>query len=132
MHDIIEDTDISDLYLSTHFGESISQIVKAVSNHKDETKTKLENKRITFSKIAENEQAIIVKLADRIANVEFSLLHGNIKLLDKYKKEQLLIEELFPSVIKSIKAQKLFVHLKELFKIAICLNLKEGRSKKEL
>lgn len=114
LHDIIEDTDIDQLYITTHFGENISAIVQAVSNHKDKTNTKLENKHITFSNIAVNEKAIIVKLADRIANVEFSVLHGNKKFLDKYKKEQLIIDALVLPKITVKKAKNMYAHLKKM------------------
>ena len=117
LHDIIEDTAIDEAYVSTHFGEEICEIVSAVSNHRDEANTKLENKRITFSKIAINEKAIIVKLADRIANVEFSILHENVKLINKYKKEQLLIDELVAPKITTEKTQKMYTHLKKMISL---------------
>jgi len=114
LHDIIEDTDIDKTYITTHFGENISAIVKAVSNHKNDKKTKQENKRTTFSEISKIEKAIIVKLADRITNVEFSVLHGNNHMITKYKKEQLLIDELIAPKLNSEKPKKMYSYLKEI------------------
>ena len=114
LHDIIEDTDFDKSLLTTYFGENIRSVIEAVSNHKDSTKTKLENKRITFIKISGNEKAIIVKLADRIANVEFSLLHGSLDKLKKYKEEQFLLDELIQPKINTEKATKMFSYLKEM------------------
>ncbi len=114
LHDILEDTDFNKTLLSTYFGENIRGIIEAVSNHNDGAKTKLENKRITFIKISGNEKAIIVKLADRIANVEFSLLHGTIEKLNNYNEEQFLLDELILPKIKNDKVIHMYNYLKNM------------------
>lgn len=100
--------------MSTYFGEEVTEIVELLSNQKDNNKTKEENKKVTFERIATNQKAMIVKLADRITNVEFSLLHGNIDKLEKYKKEQPLIEAAFESKIIRKIGLIMYQYLKEL------------------
>lgn len=115
LHDIVEDTRIDKSLLSEYFGEEVREIVELVSNQKDKSRTKEENKRVTFERIATNQKAMIVKLADRITNVEFSLLHGNIDKLEKYKKEQPLIEAAFESKINTSLGLIMYQYLKGLF-----------------
>ena len=114
LHDILEDSNISKSLLSISFGEEVKKIVELVSNCNDTAKTKNENKRTTFERIAINQKAIVVKLADRIANVEFSLLHGNLDMLKKYEKEQILIDELIRTNITSNIGKELYEHLQKI------------------
>ncbi|WP_422091802.1 HD domain-containing protein [Tenacibaculum ovolyticum] len=114
LHDVIEDSGIEKYLLSTYFGEEVTEIVELVSNQKDNNKTKEDNKKVTFERIATNQKAMIVKLADRITNVEFSLLHGNVDKIKKYKKEQPLIEAVFESKIITKIGLIMYKYLKEL------------------
>ena len=114
LHDIIEDTDIGQSFLITNFGEEVNEIVKLVSNQNDVTKSKEENKRATFEKIITNQNAIIIKLADRIANVEFSLLHGSLDKITKYKKEQEMINEIFKHQITTARGKIMFSYLNKI------------------
>lgn len=114
LHDVIEDTDADKAWITSNCGEDVREIVELVSNIKNPSKTKLENKEITFENIATNQNAIIVKLADRIANVEFSLLHGNIEMIKKYKDEQSLIRDLISHKIETTIGKRLFLHLEEI------------------
>lgn len=114
LHDILEDTNTSKSLLFSNFGEEVREIVELVSNCNDTAKTNVENKRATFTKISTNDKAIIIKLADRIANVEFSLLHGNIEKIKKYKEEQELIDDLISSKITSVLGKSLYNYLQKL------------------
>jgi len=67
LHDIIEDTPTSYNELVKDFGEEVSDIVYAVTDELG--KNRKERKLKTIPKIKANRKAIIVKLADRIANV---------------------------------------------------------------
>ncbi|MCH2035214.1 MAG: HD domain-containing protein [Tenacibaculum sp.] len=114
LHDIIEDTNIDLNFIKNTFGEEVKEIVLLVTNQNYSNKTNEENKIETFKRIITNQNAIIVKLADRIANVEFSLLHSNIDKITKYKKEQVLINMIFESNITTEKGNVLFNYLNKI------------------
>ena len=111
LHDIIEDTNIDQNFIKNTFGEEVNEIVQLVTNQNNLSITKEDNKRKTFERIITNQNAIIVKLADRIANVEFSLLHGNLDKIANYKKEQEVINEVFESRITTERGNVLFNYL---------------------
>ena len=71
LHDVMEDTAISYNDLKTQFGEEIAEIVYAVTDELG--RNRKERKAKTYPKIKANKDAIIVKLADRIANVRNSI-----------------------------------------------------------
>ncbi|WP_128332182.1 HD domain-containing protein [Apibacter sp. HY039] len=77
LHDILEDTTISKEELTRKFNSNISEIVYALTDGRGNTRK--EKKKEVYKKIIFNQNAMIVKLADRIANVEFSIIHGNKK-----------------------------------------------------
>lgn len=86
LHDVLEDTDITYEYLVEVFGEKIANIVRAVTD--EPGKNRKERKAKTYPKIkAFGEQAIIIKLADRIANVRSCFATKNLDLLSMYMKE---------------------------------------------
>lgn len=68
LHDSIEDDGISFNDIKKHFGPEIAEIVYCVSD--ESGRDRQEKKRKTLPKTAGNPDAIILKLADRIANVE--------------------------------------------------------------
>lgn len=84
LHDTIEDTDTTHAMLVLEFGKEIADIVWAVSS--EPGKNRQAKFRNTAPKIISKEKALIVKLADRIANTEASLAN-NPKLYQMYKKE---------------------------------------------
>ena len=79
LHDILEDTGVSYNDIKKSFGIDIAEIVYCVTDELG--RNRKERKTKTLPKIASNPDAIIVKLADRIANIE----HGG--LIDLYAKE---------------------------------------------
>lgn len=79
LHDIIEDGALSYNKIKRHFGEEIAEIVYCVTDELG--RNRKEKKEKTLPKTASNADAIIIKLADRIANIE----HGG--KIDMYKKE---------------------------------------------
>ena len=85
LHDTIEDTDTTHLVLFFEFDKKIADIVWSVSS--EPGKNRHEKFRNTAPKIIANEKAIIVKLADRIANTEASLAADKPNLYQMYKKE---------------------------------------------
>ena len=65
--------------IKDYFGEDVAEMVFAVTDELG--RNRKERKVKTYPKIAANPEAIILKLADRIANIE----HGG--KIDMYKKE---------------------------------------------
>lgn len=84
LHDVLEDTNTQKDYLASIFGEEITGIVYAVTDEKG--KTRRERHEKTYPKTAANKKGVIVKLADRIANVE-NCIKEKSDLLGMYKKE---------------------------------------------
>lgn len=83
LHDAIEDTQANYKLIEKYFGKNIADIVYAVTNESGINRKERNSK--TYQKIQNNDKAIILKLADRIANTRQSL--NNIKFFNMYKKE---------------------------------------------
>lgn len=83
LHDVIEDTRCSYSDVNERFGEDVAEIVYAVSNELGRNRAERSEK--TYPKIMATPGAIVVKLADRIANVQHGLArNGKHKM---YKSE---------------------------------------------
>jgi (p)ppGpp synthase/HD superfamily hydrolase len=91
LHDTLEDTETTYTELVSEFGQEISDIVFAVTSEPGENRA--DRFRKTALKIQPNKKALIVKLADRIANTEASL-QSNPKLYKMYLKEFSLFKQL--------------------------------------
>jgi (p)ppGpp synthase/HD superfamily hydrolase len=84
LHDTLEDTEVQYEELVSDFGREVADIVFAVTN--EPGRKRVDRFRSTALKIQSNKKALIVKLADRIANTEASL-ETNPKLYKMYVKE---------------------------------------------
>lgn len=84
LHDILEDTDISYNDIKKAFGEEVAEIVYAVTDELG--RNRLERKSNTYPKIVDNWKATVVKICDRVANIEHSKQY-NQKLYGMYLKE---------------------------------------------
>lgn len=84
LHDVMEDTAISYNDIKKQFGQEIAEIVYCVTDELG--RNRKERKEKTYPKIASNTDAVIVKLADRIANMRNSI-NKNHSMKDAYKKE---------------------------------------------
>lgn len=84
LHDVVEDTPMKVETLGMIFGEAVSKLVYAVTNESGKNRKERHDK--TYPKMIGNPDAIRLKLADRIANVEYSL-ENKSKQLEMYKKE---------------------------------------------
>ena len=91
LHDTLEDTPTTYEMLVSEFGKETADIVRAVTS--EPGGNRLDRFRKTALKIQSNKKALIVKLADRIANTEASL-QSNPKLYKMYFKEFPLFKEL--------------------------------------
>lgn len=87
LHDVVEDTPVI-FDMVKHgfdkFDERIANIVRAVTN--EYGRNRKERHKKTYPKIKANKDALVVKLADRIANVRASIQSGS-GLFAMYAKE---------------------------------------------
>lgn len=79
LHDSMEDGNLSYKDIKGYFGEEVAEIVYCVTDELG--RNRKERKEKTLPKIRSNPDAVIVKLADRIANIQ----HGG--KIEMYKKE---------------------------------------------
>lgn len=84
LHDVLEDANLSYNDIKKAFGEEVAEIVYAVTDELGRSRS--ERKTKTYPKIRANWKATVVKVCDRIANIEHSKLY-NKNLYDMYKKE---------------------------------------------
>ena len=109
LHDAIEDGAISYNKIKIHFGLEVAEMVYCVTDELG--RNRKEKKEKTLPKTASNPDAIIIKLADRIANIE----HGG--KIDMYAKEYVQFREALYQVDKV--AEPLWEHLESLLKIEL-------------
>ena len=103
LHDILEDTDYTFEQLVDDFDENIAILVFAVTD--EDGKNRKERWKKTKQKIIQNgEDAILLKICDRIANIMYSLFsetERSRKKLKMYKGENTSFKFIFPTRIKS-------------------------------
>ena len=92
LHDILEDCPISHNDIEKEFGEKIAEIVYCVTDELG--RNRKERKEKTYPKIRSNPDALVIKLADRIANVENGKKKGN-SLFKMYQKEHPRFKSLY-------------------------------------
>jgi (p)ppGpp synthase/HD superfamily hydrolase len=91
LHDTLEDTAVSYKDIEKEFGKDVAEIVYCVTDELG--RDRKERKAKTYPKIRSNPDAIVVKLADRIANMRSSKINqkGLSKMyqkeMDTFKKE---------------------------------------------
>lgn len=89
-HDTLEDTKTTREELEALFGLRVAELVHAVTNEPGENRKERHAK--TYPKIRAVDGAILVKLADRVANIEQSISHDRFgrppqKIFNMYLKE---------------------------------------------
>lgn len=82
-HDLLEDSNRSYNDLKSNFGEGVAELVYAVTSELGRNRKERNEK--TYPKLRGNHRATILKLADRIANVEYGAANGGKN--DMYAKE---------------------------------------------
>jgi (p)ppGpp synthase/HD superfamily hydrolase len=104
LHDTIEDTTATKKEISKLFGEEIAEIVDCVSD--SEEGTRREKKIKVYAKIKGNNDALTVKLCDRIANVKSSIKNNKKKLKMYQLEHQSFCDSLYdiqhPSIIQDL------------------------------
>lgn len=113
LHDAKEDCGKSHEELTSLFGEVIATIVDCVSDVEEPGDNRKSRKAKTYQKTASNPLAIILKLADRIANVENSLSITKKRYLEMYKEEHHDFRQYlyYPGL-----SDRMWYHLNELLK----------------
>lgn len=87
LHDVIEDCRITYNDLVGDFNPTVANIVYALTNEKGKNRAERANGKY-YQGIVEQENAVFVKLCDRIANVEYSKSQNAIGgMFRKYDKE---------------------------------------------
>jgi len=86
LHDCLEDTATSYSDLKKEFGEEVAEVVYCMTDEMG--RNRKEKKEKTLPKIRSNPDSIIVKVADRISNIEHTLKNKPTNdFLGMYKKE---------------------------------------------
>ena len=84
LHDTVEDTGTRIEDIRNEFGDKVADLVYRVTN--EQGKNRAERHLKTYPKIKNSNDALALKLADRIANVEQSLIESD-SMLEMYRKE---------------------------------------------
>ncbi|MEI6312325.1 MAG: hypothetical protein WCP57_08710 [Bacteroidota bacterium] len=82
LHDVLEDTNISKEDFIEIFGIELFNIVWGLTDGVNGDY--FQKKEKMYEKLIHNQDSIIIKIADRIANIEFSLINSDEKKLKKY------------------------------------------------
>lgn len=86
LHDTIEDCPgITKELIEERFGKQVALLVDAVTD--GEGANRAERKQASYAKMLALPEAILVKMCERIANVQACLLMGNDSLFRMYQKE---------------------------------------------
>lgn len=85
LHDTIEDCRLTYNDLKKEFGETVAEIVYAVTNDKGKTRSERAGDKY-YEGIRRTPYASFVKLCDRWANIQYSV-QTNSKMLSVYEKE---------------------------------------------
>lgn len=100
LHDVVEDTEVTLLEIKEKFGPEVSDIVSRVTDESGHNRE--ERKLKTYPKIRGHYKATVIKLCDRIANVEAS---QNVpEKLDMYLREYISFRKAVyvPNLIDSL------------------------------
>lgn len=84
LHDVVEDTDTTIEAVKQTFGDRVAFLIHAVTNEPGSNRKA--RALATYPKIAADDDAIRLKVADRIANME-SCIRDSSPLLKMYQKE---------------------------------------------
>ena len=85
LHDVLEDTNATKEELIDMFGVAVFEMVNSLTD--GEFGDRREKKEVMYQKLVLNQNGIIIKLADRIANLEFSIINNNSKKIKLYVDE---------------------------------------------
>jgi (p)ppGpp synthase/HD superfamily hydrolase len=106
LHDIVEDTPTTLSSIELTFGPRVADLVHRVTN--ESGKNRKERHEKTYPKIQASTDALTLKLADRIANVEASIFLGDKGKMGMYTKEY---KEFREKLFKPDSHQAMWKHL---------------------
>lgn len=109
LHDSLEDTELTPLAIEATFGRRTLDLVQRVTNEAGANRKERHEK--TYPKIMASADALTLKLADRIANVEYSILSEDKGKMKMYKKEYKEFRRILNNPSDSILNKKLWEHL---------------------
>lgn len=118
LHDIIEDTDTSYNDINKAFGKEIAEIIYCLTDELG--KNRKERKEKTYSKLRTNTDSVIIKLADRIANIQNGIKNGS-SILKTYVDEH---GDFICNIITKENFEPAFVLYKTLNKLIESINNK--------
>lgn len=113
LHDIIEDTHIKIAQLRKEFGNEITDIIILLSKTPDEEArgmTPEEKYLVTqnyLARLSENRDAVIVKVVDRIANINCIVQGTVLKKPEKYKRYLREVKNLYIPLAKKYNFKKI-------------------------
>jgi len=113
LHDVVEDTSATESDISEKFGSFVAACVSILTDEPGETR--VERKSKTYQKMAnvsgELELALVVKAADRLANMQACVKDGNAQMLQVYLGEHPVFKE---SVYRKGKCDEIWFEIERL------------------
>lgn len=114
LHDVVEDTHVQLSEIEAKFGKLVSDAVGILTD--EPGKDRKERKAKTYAKMArvsgDTEIALIVKAADRLANIRTCVAEGNKELLAMYKAEHAIFKE---AVYRPNACNEIWLELENIF-----------------
>ena len=98
LHDVLEDTEVDAIELSEKFGSFITRSVQIVTDPSGQpnrvSRKTMANSAFSICSVDDitERAALIVKTADRLANIKYSALNGDHGKLEMYRREHAAFE----------------------------------------
>jgi (p)ppGpp synthase/HD superfamily hydrolase len=115
-HDAIEDQGKSYKELEKDYGKEVADIVWLCTDDivlTSKGAPRHERHAVTYPRIAKNINAVIVKMCDRISNVEYGISVNNLSQYRKYRREYKFFRETLKT--DNVLTQNMWKHLDQLF-----------------
>ena len=112
LHDTVEDTDVKIGQIRKEFGDEIADIIELLSKtpeEEEQSMTPEEKYLVTqnyLGRLSENRLAVIVKMVDRIANVNCIVEQTVLKKPEKYKRYLREVKNLYIPLAKKYNFKK--------------------------
>ena len=112
LHDTLEDTKVTHEDLRNYFGANVADIVDAVMDARRPNRRERHLATYPFIREHGGDSAVLVKLADRIANVEYSIGTADAGKIQMYRKEWQDFQTLIGRTAGTSKTEKkMWAHL---------------------
>lgn len=113
LHDVVEDTDVKIGQIQKEFGDEIADVIKLLSKtpeEEEQSMTPEEKYLVTqnyLGRLSENRSAVIVKMVDRIANINCIIEPTVLKKPEKYKRYIREVKNLYIPLAKKYNFTKI-------------------------